>query len=108
MRRAIAMLGLVGMMGAGASLSTLVPAQVAAEDRGETTFLIPASEGYGVAECLVGKTQCGDIVATAYCESKGFGKALSFGLAEKDLMTGSVQTAASQAAEQPLAITCAN
>lgn len=110
MRRAIALLGLTGMIGAGLSFSTLTPTRVSANDKPETTFLIPASEGYGVAECLSAGSECGRIVATAFCESKGYGKALAFGIAEKEMMTGSVRPASrdAAAAEPPLSITCAN
>lgn len=108
MRRAIALLGLTGMIAAGLSFSTLAPTRVEAGNKAETTFLIPASEGYGVAECLTAGQECGKIVATAFCESKGYGKAMAFGLAEKEMMTGSVQSVAGGASsnDAPLAITC--
>ena len=110
MRRAIALLGLVGMIGAGLGFSTLTTSGIAANGKPETTFLIPASEGYGVAECLSAGTECGKIVATAFCESKGFGQALAYGVAEKEMMTGSVQPAIRETATQepPLSITCSN
>jgi hypothetical protein len=110
MRRAIAILGLVGITGAGLGFSTLPTTRVAANNMPETTFLIPASEGYGVAECLSSRSECGRIVATAFCESKGFGKALAYGIVEKEMMTGSVQPVdrTGARAEPPLSITCAN
>lgn len=110
MRRAIAILGLVGMTGAGLAFSTLPTTRVAANNMPETTFLIPASEGYGVADCLSGGGECGKIVATAFCESKGYGKATAYGIAEKEMMTGSVQPAQRETggSEPPLSITCGN
>jgi hypothetical protein len=108
MRRAVALLSLAGIVGAGLSFSTLAPSRVAAEVKAATTFLIPASEGYGVADCLLERGECGRIVATAFCESKGYDKATAFGAAEKELHTGSVSgtTQVASRADAPLSITC--
>jgi hypothetical protein len=45
-------------------------------------FTVAASEGYGVAECLVSRGQCGQVVADAWCEAHGYGRAMAFGLAD--------------------------
>jgi len=107
MRRAVALVGLLGIVAAGVSLA-IVPTtrSVANEQR---TFLIPASDGYGVADCISSKAECGTIVANAWCEAQGFGKAVAFGVAAKEDFTGSVSPrASSDSAAQALSITCDN
>ena len=71
------------------------------------TFLIPASDGYGVADCLTGENECGRIVANAWCEAHGYSRADTFGLAVEDV-TGSTTTTVSNRSERPIAITCEN
>ena len=43
------------------------------------TFLIPATTGYGVDECLDTSGECGVTVANALCNAYGEGAALEFG-----------------------------
>ena len=109
MRRAVALIGLFGIVGAGLSLAVLPTTRTIAAPSDQRTFLIPASDGYGVADCLSSKSECGKIVADAWCEAQGFAQAKSFGLASREDFTGSlskVKAAASVAPEQPLVITC--
>ena len=106
MRRAIALVGLFGIVGAGLSLAVVPASRTVAAPSTERTFLIPGSDGYGVADCISSGSECGKIVADAYCESQGFTAAKSFGIAAKDDLTGSVTRVATQLVEQPLAITC--
>lgn len=56
------------------------------------TFMIPDNDGYGVGECLAAgpASGCGRIVADAWCESKGFAKAVTFGKGDPTEVTGSV------------------
>ena len=74
----------------------------------EKTFLIPGAEGYGVGECLTdGKTECGQVVADAWCESQGYASAVSYGVAAQDEYTGAIETApVVKAADRPIRITC--
>ena len=51
-------------------------------------FIIAASEGYGVLDCLGGEGDCGQVVADAWCEAHGRGHALSFG--KTDDVTGAI------------------
>lgn len=109
MRRAVALVGLFGIVGAGLSLSVLPTTKTAAAPSDQRTFLIPASDGYGVADCLASKSECGKIVADAWCEAQGFAKASAYGLASREDFTGSLSKAKAAAAavpEQPLVITC--
>ena len=60
----------------------------AAETEGR--FLIPANDGYGLADCLEAGSSCGGVVANAWCEAKGFRAASAFGRAEPSDITASV------------------
>ncbi len=107
MRRAVALVGLLGVAAAGISLSIMPSSRSVAAASEPRTFLIPASDGYGVADCISSRAECGKIVANAWCESQGFGKAVAFGVAAREDFTGSVtKQSPTQAAEQPLSITC--
>jgi hypothetical protein len=109
MRLSLPALGLIGL------LATAVPVLAAGTDGAtapgvEKTFLIPSSDGYGVAECLiVGSGECGQVVADAWCESQGFAKAAGFGVAAQDEYTGAIDVPAvpvTRPADRPIRITC--
>ena len=72
----------------------------------EKTFLIPASDGYGVAECLTGTATCGKVVADAWCEAQGFAGSASFGPAASDEYTGAIDATPVAKADRPIRITC--
>ena len=63
MRRAVALVGLFGIAAAGISLSIMPTSRSVAAANEPRTFLIPASDGYGVADCISTKAECGKIVA---------------------------------------------
>jgi hypothetical protein len=46
------------------------------------TYVVTDQEGYGVSECLAQKSDCGKIVADAWCESHGHAAARAYGPAE--------------------------
>ena len=50
------------------------------------------ADGYGVDRCLASGASCGNPVATAYCQSREFTKALSFRKVDRDEITGAVPT----------------
>ncbi len=106
MRRAIAVFGLLSVFSLAAASFMVVP-NGTSRAAGDSTFLIPASDGYGVADCLIGGKACGVIVADAWCEAHGFSRAEAFGLAVEDV-TGSTEAMVPNRAERPIAITCAN
>lgn len=62
------------------------------------TFVIAATSGYGVEDCLGEGGECGRVVADAWCEAHGRGAALKFG---QDLEFG-----ASSNGPGPYFITC--
>lgn len=53
------------------------------------------ADGYGVDRCLASGATCGNPVATAYCQSREFAKAVSFRKVDRDEITGAVPTSAS-------------
>jgi hypothetical protein len=50
------------------------------------------ADGYGVDRCLVSGGGCGTAIATAYCQSHDFAKAVSFRRVDRDEITGAVPT----------------
>lgn len=46
------------------------------------TYVVSDQEGYGVVDCLAQKSDCGRIVANAWCESHGHQTARAYGPAE--------------------------
>lgn len=101
---ALMALGLAGQALAGSDGET---PRVAA-NHVEKTFLIPSSDGYGVADCLTSPgSECGQVVANAWCESQGFASAGSYGTAAADEYTGAIeQPAVTKPADRPIRITC--
>ncbi len=82
MRRSFAAFCFLALSGALATSFTLLSANESRAFIGErSTFLIPASEGYGVAACLGEQRSCGEIVAQAWCEAHGYGHVANFGVA---------------------------
>jgi hypothetical protein len=54
-------------------------------------FIITSNAGgYGVDRCLASGGKCGDAIATSYCHSKEFSKALSFRKVDRDDITGAI------------------
>lgn len=110
MRRTLTVLGFTSLLAATAASFTMLPigpSKAAAVEN--ATFLIPASDGYGVADCLTSGQECGRVVANAWCEAHGFGRADTFGLAAPEDATGSIEKAATAVkAERPISITCGN
>jgi hypothetical protein len=100
------------LVGAGAvslamTPSSISPAQKPAGPDQQRVFLIPQTDGYGLGDCLAEGRECGKIVADAWCESKGFTRAASYGVASPTDFTGTVSTrAASAPPPAPLMISC--
>lgn len=107
MRRAFAMLGLGTAVFFAAASLTLLPNGTQASSA-EATFMVPAADGYGVAECLISNRACGQVVADTWCEAHGYAKAVSFRQIAAHEVTGSIQKASLAPKEAPVAITCGN
>ncbi len=108
----------VGTLALAALTSLALAGQAAAGGDGETppsaaghvekTFLIPSSDGYGVADCLSSPgSECGKTVANAWCEAQGYAAAGSFGIAAAEDYTGAIdQPPVTKQADRPIRITC--
>jgi hypothetical protein len=46
---------------------------------GTSDYVVAANDGYGLEDCLAAGSQCGQVVADAWCEAHGHGHALAFG-----------------------------
>jgi hypothetical protein len=112
MRRAYAMLGLGTAVLLSAASLTLVPKSSRASSTEtaptEATLLVPAHDGYGIAECLVSGHSCGQAVADTWCETQGYVRATSFRQVSLDEVTGAIQKTALTSKPQPVSITCTN
>jgi hypothetical protein len=108
MRRAYTMLGLGTAVFFAAASLTLLPNGTQASST-QATFMVPAADGYGVAECLISNDACGQSVANTWCEAQGYMKAVSFRQIDAEEVTGSIQKAAVTVGEhRPISITCSN
>jgi hypothetical protein len=59
-------------------------------------FIIASNaDGYGVDRCLASGASCGAAIATAYCRSREFSRAVSYRKVEKNDITGAVPAGAS-------------
>ena len=69
----------------------LLPACATAAFAEKRTFIIANSpDSYGVDRCLSSGGGCGHAVATAYCRTREYEKAVSFHKVDRDDITGSV------------------
>lgn len=108
MRRAYAVLGLGTAAFISAASLTLLSDGTQASPT-EVSFLVPAADGYGVAECLIGNQACGQVVADTWCEAQGYARAVSFRQVQSEETTGSIQKVSVGAEElRPVSITCSN
>jgi hypothetical protein len=111
MRRVFAALGFVALAGTLVmSFLVIPPGNLSASADRNAIFVIPASDGYGIANCLSAAAACGEDVAKAWCEAHGFARAQSFGPVPRDDYAGLASAVSYPGAERdvPLAITCAD
>jgi hypothetical protein len=109
MSRTVAVMAFAALVATTATSLVVLPGGATRASGKDATFLIPAADGYGVADCLTsGGSECGRIVADAYCESQGFARSASFGRAAADDLTGSVPAPGRPESERPIRIACSN
>jgi hypothetical protein len=107
MRRTFAAVAFTAVLASGAASFTLLPnGTKAAAPSSQGTFLVSANDGYGFGDCLTSGSQCGQVVANAWCETQGFSRALAFEPARPGDLTGSVETVSLSSREQAVTITC--
>lgn len=100
MRRNLAVLGLTFAVAAGALSFTVLPSATTQAASSGATFVVPANDGYGIADCVATGSSCGQVVADAWCEAQGFARSASYGVADVET-TGSVSSA-----NRPISVTC--
>jgi hypothetical protein len=112
MRRVFAGFAVAVALSGAAALFMASPSDVSAAPGGkgagrlaEGVFLVPANDGYGIADCIAEKRSCGRSVAETWCQSHGFRTALSFGVADRADFTGSVPRADANG-QMPIVISC--
>lgn len=75
----------------------------------ETTFLVPADDGYGMDDCLSEGKACAKLVADSWCQVKGMAVSIRFERASADDVTASLTSkAAVSPREAAYLITCQN
>jgi hypothetical protein len=107
MRRAFTMLGMGTVVFLAAASLTLLPNGTKASST-QTTFMVPAADGYGVEECLISNQACGQVVANSWCEAHGYTKAVSFRQIAPEEITGNIQQVSVSSQERPVSVTCSN
>ena len=93
-RRKLFRLVLFILGGILAALALKIPAG-ADESR---TLIIPPNDGYGFEECLKAGSQCGLVVADAWCKAHGFAGSNGFGPADE---TAGTMDEASRSSMEP-------
>jgi hypothetical protein len=63
-----------------ASAPAIATAPSSARADGSREYEVAANDGYGIEDCLSAGSQCGQVVADAWCEAHGHGHALAYGL----------------------------
>lgn len=82
-----------------AAAATVMPSSNTEAASGPT-FVIPANDGYGIADCVESGSSCGKVVADAWCEAQGFRRSASIGPADVET-TGSIE-----ASRRRISVTC--
>ncbi|HEX8165093.1 MAG TPA: hypothetical protein VF601_04805 [Beijerinckiaceae bacterium] len=110
MSRTIAAVACAALVATAAGSLVVLPGGATRASGKDANFLIPAADGYGVADCLTARgSECGRVIADAYCESQGFARSASFGRAAADDLTGAVPGSVGRPeSERPILIACSN
>lgn len=68
-------------------------------------FIVAGADGYGVEDCLAQKSECGRVVADAWCEAHGHGAAIAYGPAA-DVTDAILTGVALDKSQHPYAVRC--
>ena len=93
-----------------ATLALLLALAVPAGAETKIFIIENHADGYGVDQCLASGANCGKPVASAYCQSRKYGQAVSFRKIDADEITGGIRSGASCRAgscNEYVAIECA-
>ncbi len=102
----VALSGAAALFMAGPNDVSAAPGAKGAGKLAEGVFLVPANDGYGIADCIAEKRACGRSVAETWCQSHGYRTALSYGVADRTDFTGSVSTRPNASQPMPIVISC--
>ena len=81
---------------------------ISAQAESRVFFIASIADGYGIDRCLATGAACGAAAATAYCRSRDFQQASSYGRVEAGDVTGVVPVGASRGnGSEFVAIECA-
>ena len=106
MRRSFAVIGAVALGLVGATVFAIVPSETSQAASATATFVVPADDGYGIAECAA--STCGKVVADQWCLAQGYAAAVEFGMVDPVETTGSIArpVRATASDTRPFSITC--
>jgi hypothetical protein len=77
--------------------ASLVATSLAASAETKIFFVENQPDGYGIDQCLASGAKCGRPMASAYCQSRQFGEAVSYRKAEPEEMSKATGDAACSA-----------
>jgi hypothetical protein len=89
MRARISFVAAIAIAASSAAMFASTDVESQAKAPKQRDFVVAGSDGYGTQECLTNQSQCGRIVANAWCEAKGFKSALAYRQLDRDEITGS-------------------
>lgn len=93
MRLRVGLLAALTIVATSAAIMASSGVESVAKSSKQRDFIIAGSDGYGTQECLASQSNCGRIVADAWCEAKGFKAALAYRQLDRDEITGSATPA---------------
>ena len=106
MRRSFAVIGAMALGLVGVATFAAVPSETSQAASANATFVVPADDGYGIAECAA--STCGKVVADQWCLAQGYAAAVEFGMVDPVETTGSLArpVRAATTETRPFSITC--
>jgi len=104
MQKRVSLLAILAVSATAVTIYASSGVESAAKPK-QRDFIVAGSDGYGTQECLASQSNCGRIVADAWCEAKGFKAALAYRKLDRDEVTGSTGSDAGKATDSFL-ISC--
>ena len=91
-----------------AALFLSLPPVLSVQAQEARRLVIPAQDGYDFDGCQKNSSQCAQIIADAWCDAKGFGKAIGFEHMDQSETTASMLNKSQTSKRPALVITCAH
>ena len=91
-----------------AALFLSLPPVLSVQAQEARRLVIPAQDGYDFDGCQKNSSQCAQIIANAWCDAKGFGKAIGFEHMDQYETTASLINKSQTSKRPALVITCAH